>query len=71
MMLLQAWPTEQPWVAAKITALILYIGIGIFAIKRGKTPQTRAIAAMMAIGCFIYIVGTAITHHPMSWLMLM
>lgn len=59
---------EQPWILAKIIALILYIGVGTIAIKRGKTARTRGIAALVAIAVFAYIVGVAIRHDPMSWL---
>lgn len=59
---------EQPWILAKIVALILYIGVGTIAIKRGKTARTRGIAALIAIAIFAYIVGVAIRHDPMSWL---
>jgi uncharacterized membrane protein SirB2 len=58
----------QSWILAKIIALVLYIGVGTVAIKRGKTPQTRGIAALLAIAIFAYIVGVAIRHDPMSWL---
>src|SRR3546814_18560057 len=43
---------NQPWILAKIVALIAYIGVGTFAIKRGKTPNTRAFAAMWAFLIF-------------------
>ncbi|MFW7342421.1 SirB2 family protein [Pollutimonas sp. H1-120] len=59
---------EQPWILAKIVALILYIGVGAIAIKRGKTPASRGVAALIAIAIFFYIVGVAIRHNPMSWL---
>lgn len=59
---------EQPWILAKIVALIFYIGVGTIAIKRGKTATSRGIAAVIAIAIFFYIVGVAIHHDPMSWL---
>lgn len=59
---------EQPWILAKIVALIAYIGVGTIAIKRGKTPKTRGIAALVAVAIFAYIVGVAMNHHPLSWL---
>ncbi|TAL91550.1 MAG: regulator SirB [Candidimonas sp.] len=58
----------QPWIIAKLVALVLYIGIGTIAIKRGKTPGTRGAAALIAIAIFFYIVGVAIRHNPMSWM---
>lgn len=59
---------SQPWILAKIIALVLYIGVGTVAIKRGRTPGGRALAAVIAVLIFIYIVGVAINHDPMSWL---
>ncbi|HLU14761.1 MAG TPA: SirB2 family protein [Burkholderiaceae bacterium] len=59
---------HQPWILAKIVALILYIGVGTIAIKRGKTPKSRAIAAVISVAIFLYIVGVAIHHHPLSWI---
>ncbi len=57
----------QPWIIAKLVALVLYIGIGTIAIKRGKTAGVRGAAALIAIAVFFYIVGVAIRHNPMSW----
>ncbi|MFD2434963.1 SirB2 family protein [Modicisalibacter luteus] len=46
-----------------------YIVIGTLAIKRGKTPTIRAVASLVAIAIFVYIVGAALSHHPWSWWM--
>lgn len=59
---------NQPWILVKIVGLILYIGVGTIAIKRGKTPRTRAIAAIVAVLIFLYIVGVALTKSAASWL---
>jgi uncharacterized membrane protein SirB2 len=58
----------QPWIVAKIIALVLYIAVGTVAIKRGKTAATRGVAALIAIAIFFYIVGVALAHNPLSWL---
>lgn len=58
----------QPWIVAKLIALILYIGVGSIAIKRGKTSGIRAFAALIAMAIFFYIVGVALAHNPLSWL---
>ncbi|UYV19438.1 SirB2 family protein [Halomonas qaidamensis] len=68
LMLLSVWPWQLPWLGAKLLALLAYIGIGTFAIKRGKTPQARAVAALVAIVLFAYMVGAVIRHSPLSWL---
>ncbi|MHB0776274.1 SirB2 family protein [Halomonas sp. WWR20] len=67
MIMLHAWPTQQPWLAAKLVGLVAYIGVGTLAIKRGRTPRSRGLAALFAIMIFAYIVGAAIAHHPLSW----
>lgn len=55
------------WLITKIIGLIVYIAVGTIAIKRGKTPATRALAAVIAVAVFLYIVGVAITKHSLSW----
>ena len=67
MCLLQAWPHQTPWLATKLLALILYIGLGTMAIKRGASPTKRLLYAVAALLVFVYIVGVAIQHHPASW----
>lgn len=59
---------NQGWIWAKLIALVLYIAVGTMAIKRGKTPASRAVSALVAIAIFIYIVGVAIKQNPWSWL---
>ncbi|HWK63077.1 MAG TPA: SirB2 family protein [Eoetvoesiella sp.] len=58
---------EQPWILAKLIGVVLYIVIGTIAIKRGKTPGARAVAAVAAVLVFFYIVGIAINHNWLSW----
>lgn len=58
---------SQPWVLTKIILLVAYIGVGTVAIKRGRTPGTRAVAAVIAVAIFVYIVGVALNRSPASW----
>lgn len=67
MIILRAWPTQHPWLAAKLVGLVAYILVGTVAIKRGRTPLIRGLAATVAVTIFLYIVGAALTHHPLSW----
>jgi len=68
MVMLSLWPHQHPWLAAKLIALLAYIGLGTLAIKRGRTPRARAIAALAAVLTFAYMLGAAIRHSPLSWL---
>lgn len=61
MTLLKAWPHQTPWLAAKLITLLLYIGAGSMAIKRGRTPSGRALFTLLALVIFAYMVTVAIT----------
>lgn len=67
----QLSPLQQPWLAAKIGALLLYIGLGVIALKRGKTKTIRASAWIMGLLCFGYIVSCAMTKSPWGLLALL
>jgi uncharacterized membrane protein SirB2 len=56
-------PLEQPWLLAKIVGLLAYIGLGTFALKRGKTKAIRVKALIAAVGMFAYIMAVAITKQ--------
>lgn len=64
---LSQYPWTQPWLAAKLTALLLYIGLGTVAIKRGRSREIRATAWLAAIAVFAYIVSVAITRQPLPF----
>jgi uncharacterized membrane protein SirB2 len=59
-------PFNSPWLAAKIIALLLYIGLGMLAFRFAKSFEMRLIAWLAAQLVFVYIVLAAITHNP--WL---
>src|SRR5688572_27507284 len=42
--LLHQNPLAQPWLAAKIVALVLYIALGTIALRRGRERATRVAA---------------------------
>ncbi len=71
MIILRQHPGNQTWIAAKLVALLLYIGFGTFAIKRAPSPLSKSIFFGLAIATFAYIVGVAIAHDPASWLHLL
>jgi uncharacterized membrane protein SirB2 len=55
----------QPWIVAKLVALVAYILIGMVAITRGRTKSTR-VAAWVAAQCvFLYIVAVAVRKNPL------
>lgn len=68
LMVIADWPVSSPWLVAKWIGLIFYIGLGTFAIKRGKTALLRFGFSLAAVTVFAYIVGCAISKQPLSWL---
>jgi len=61
-------PLQHPWLLAKFTGLLAYIGLGMIAMRFGRTPQNKIVAFVAAVAAFAYIVGVALTKNPISWL---
>ncbi|MGZ5202998.1 MAG: SirB2 family protein [Telluria sp.] len=59
------YPGQQPWLTAKLAALLGYIVLGSVALKRGRTPGQRRAAFVAALLLFAYIVTVAITKRPL------
>jgi len=59
------YPFQQPWLSAKVVALVAYIGLGTVALKRGRTRQARGLAFVAALACFAYILAVAVTKNPL------
>ena len=57
------YPFVQPWLTAKVLALVAYIVLGTVALKRGKTKGVRAFALLAALAVFAYILAVALTRH--------
>ena len=62
--LIQQYPLVHGWLTAKLLALILYIGLGTLALKRGKTRGRRIAAWIAALLVFGYMLAVAIAHDP-------
>ena len=60
-------PLVQPWLAAKIVALVVYIVLGTIALRRGRTRGARIAAWLAAQAVFLYIVMVALTRSPAPW----
>lgn len=59
---------EQPgapawsWLGPKLVALLAYIGLGMLALRPGRSRSFRIAAFFAALSMFGYIVGVAKTH---------
>ena len=61
------YPFVQPWLTAKVIALLAYILLGTVAIRRGRTRRVRIVAWILALVVFGYIVVVAHTRDPFPW----
>ena len=59
------YPLAQPWLTAKVGALLLYIVLGSVALKRGRSKGMRAAAFLAALATFAYIVAVALSKNPL------
>ncbi|HTF97566.1 MAG TPA: SirB2 family protein [Cellvibrio sp.] len=60
-------PGSQPWLMAKIVALIAYIALGVAAFKT-PNPVASKVLWISALIVFAYIVNVAITKSPLGFL---
>jgi len=60
-------PLDQPWLMAKIIALVVYIGVGLVALRFGRTKTVRAAAWVLGMLIFAYIVSVAVTRSALGW----
>jgi len=51
---------DMPWLTAKIAGLVVYIGLGLVALRFGRTRRVRTIAFVGALIVFGYIVSVAL-----------
>ena len=62
---------NAPWIAAKIVGLVVYIALGMVALRLGRTRAIRAGAWVAALITFGYIVTVALTKDPhgaLAWI---
>jgi uncharacterized membrane protein SirB2 len=64
----QLSPLQSGWLIAKIIALLVYIGLGMVALRFGKSRKTRVNAWLLALLAAAYIVSVAYSKSPWGFL---
>lgn len=59
-------PLQHNWLMAKIVALILYIGLGMVALRFGSTKPVRRTAWLLGLATISYIATVAYTKSPLG-----
>lgn len=57
-------PMVHPWFAAKLAGIIVYIGLGTVALKRGRSYRVRLAALSASLIVLAYIAAVALTRNP-------
>jgi len=60
-------PMEQPWLMAKIIALVIYIAVGLVALRLGRSKRVRLSAWLLGLFVFMYIVSVALSKSVLGW----
>ncbi len=62
------WAALQlPWILAKIVALLVYIGLGVVALRAGPSKRVRVLAWLAAMLVFTYIIAVAVSKNPLAF----
>jgi uncharacterized membrane protein SirB2 len=60
------------WLTVKMILLVVYIALGTYALKRGRTRNIRLVCFAAAVVVYACMLSIARTHHPFGpirWLL--
>jgi uncharacterized membrane protein SirB2 len=66
--ILHQYPFAQAWLTVKVLLLVVYIVLGVFALRRGRTRRARAVCYVAALAVYLSIIGVALAHNPLGWI---
>jgi len=61
------YPFVEAWLTVKVLLVAVYIVLGSFALKRGRTAKARIAFWVAALAVFALIASVAVTHDPLGW----
>jgi uncharacterized membrane protein SirB2 len=64
-------PFTAPWLMAKVIGLLVYIGLGVVALRPSNARSVRAVAWVAALATAGWIVSVAFTKNPAGFLALL
>lgn len=65
--LIDQYPFVDAWLTAKILLLVVYIVLGSYALKRGRTRTIRIVCWFAAMLVFLFIIGVARMRDTLGW----
>ena len=64
-------PLSAPWLTAKVCGLVVYIGLGVVALRPSVPPALRLAAWIGALATVGWIISVAVTKSPLGFLSLL
>jgi uncharacterized membrane protein SirB2 len=61
------YPFVDHWLTVKLGLLIVYIVLGVFALRRAPTRLGKSLCWIAALGIYLLIISVARTHQPLGW----
>ena len=58
---------DAPWLTAKIIGLVVYVALGVVALRPSRPRRVRATAWVAALATVGWIVSVAITKNPLGF----
>ena len=65
--MLRLTPMNSPWLLAKIVGLVVYVALGVVALRPGRSTAVRATAWVAALATAGWIVSVAITKSALGF----
>ena len=59
-------PLQVDWLSTKLFALLLYIALGMIALRFGRTRRQRTAAWVLALGAALYMLSVAYAKDPLG-----
>jgi uncharacterized membrane protein SirB2 len=66
--MLRLAPGDAPWLLAKIAGLVVYVALGVVALRPGRSRTVRVSAWLAALAVVAWIVSVALTKSPLGFL---
>ena len=66
--ILHQYPFVNGWLTVKVVLLVLYVLLGSYALKRGRTRAVRIACWLAALAVYGLIISVARAHHPLGFL---
>ena len=64
--ILHQYPLVHGWLTVKVVLLVVYVVLGSYALKRGRTRGQRVLFWFAALAVYAFIISVARAHQPLG-----